>query len=79
MYIVVSSAVIVTRIKILLQNHYCHKDLVFSYSFVENPLAFLLRNPNFVQLRNEVARNPAMLPLILQSIGTENPELLQVS
>lgn len=42
-----------------------------------NPLAFLRRDPNFLQLRRAIQQDPTMLPPLLEQIGSSNPELLQ--
>ena len=41
-------------------------------------MAYLARQPQFVQLRQVLQNNPALLQPILQQIGQSNPELLQV-
>ena len=38
----------------------------------------LLHNPSFMQLRQVVQNNPALLPALLQEIGRVNPELVQL-
>lgn len=45
----------------------------------ENPLAFLRTQPQFVHMRQAIQRNPALLPALLQQLGRENPQLLQVT
>ncbi|XP_065904490.1 UV excision repair protein RAD23 homolog A-like [Dysidea avara] len=44
----------------------------------ESQMAYLARQPQFVQLRQVLQNNPALLQPILQQIGQSNPELLQV-
>lgn len=42
----------------------------------DNPLAFLLDNPMFLQLRTMIQQNPAILPQLLQQLQQTNPQLL---
>ena len=44
----------------------------------ENPLHFLRQAPQFQALRRVVQQNPSMLQALLQQIGQNNPQLLQV-
>lgn len=44
----------------------------------ESPLAFLLQNPMFLQIRQMIQQNPAILPGLLQQIQQTNPQLAQV-
>lgn len=66
------------------------KDESLKYKFIlyiffprvppgENPLAFLRTQPQFVHMRQAIQRNPALLPALLQQLGRENPQLLQVT
>lgn len=48
-------------------------------SLGENPLAFLRTQPQFLHMRQAIQQNPAMLPALLQQLGRENPQLLQVT
>ncbi|KAM6966448.1 RAD23 homolog A, nucleotide excision repair protein a [Tautogolabrus adspersus] len=43
----------------------------------ENPLAFLRTQPQFLDMRQAIQQNPALLPALLQQLGRENPQLLQ--
>lgn len=43
-----------------------------------NPLSFLRNQPQFQVMRQLIQQNAALLPALLQEIGRENPELLQV-
>lgn len=45
----------------------------------ENPLAFLRTQPQFLHMRQAIQQNPALLPALLQQLGRENPQLLQVA
>lgn len=57
-------------------------DLVRSFahgcSLGENPLAFLRTQPQFLHMRQAIQQNPTRLPALLQQLGRENPQLLQV-
>lgn len=44
-----------------------------------NPLSFLRNQPQFQVMRQLIQQNAALLPALLQEIGRENPELLQVN
>ncbi|KAF3846940.1 hypothetical protein F7725_004018 [Dissostichus mawsoni] len=44
----------------------------------ENPLAFLRTQPQFLHMRTAIQQNPALLPALLQQLGRENPQLLQL-
>ncbi|PFH31720.1 UV excision repair protein Rad23 protein [Besnoitia besnoiti] len=44
----------------------------------ENPLGALRHHPAFNQIRQMVQANPAMLPQVLQLIGSSNPQLLEL-
>lgn len=55
--------------------------LTFSDSYFilsVNPLSFLRNQPQFHVMRQLIQQNAALLPALLQEIGRENPELLQV-
>ena len=43
-----------------------------------NPLSFLRNQPQFHTMRELIQQNASLLPALLQEIGRENPELLQV-
>lgn len=43
-----------------------------------NPLSYLRNQPQFQVMRQLIQQNAALLPALLQEIGRENPELLQV-
>lgn len=44
----------------------------------ENPLAFLRNQPQFLHMRQAIQQNPNLLSALLQQLGQENPQLLQV-
>ncbi len=48
-------------------------------SLGENPLAFLRTQPQFLHMRQAIQQNPGLLPALLQQLGRENPQLLQVT
>ncbi|KAG7263331.1 hypothetical protein CRUP_036654 [Coryphaenoides rupestris] len=44
----------------------------------ENPLEFLRSQAQFQNMRHAIQQNPALLPTLLQQLGRENPQLLQM-
>lgn len=50
-----------------------------SLSSGDNPLEFLRDQPQFQNMRQVIQQNPALLPALLQQLGQENPQLLQVT
>lgn len=56
------------------------RSLTFGLIFPSpvNPLSFLRNQPQFQQMRQLIQQNASLLPALLQEIGRENPELLQV-
>ncbi|XP_016895860.2 UV excision repair protein RAD23 homolog A-like [Cynoglossus semilaevis] len=44
----------------------------------DNPLAFLRTQPQFLHMRQAIQQNRALLPALLQQLGSENPQLLQL-
>ena len=68
--------------------HACQKNrcpLIFfclltspAFFFTEGGLEFLRRLPQFISMRRMVQQNPQSLPVLLQQLGQENPELLGV-
>lgn len=53
--------------------------LTVSFFFLaESGLEFLRRLPQFISMRRMVQQNPQSLPVLLQQLGQENPQLLQV-
>lgn len=55
--------------------------LIYNEIFVcpgENPLAFLRNQPQFLHMRQAIQQNPNLLSALLQQLGQENPQLLQV-
>lgn len=53
--------------------------LLLIFIFSVNPLSFLRNQPQFHVMRQLIQQNAALLPALLQEIGRENPELLQVT
>lgn len=41
-------------------------------------MEFLRDQPHFQNMRQVIQQNPALLPALLQQLGQENPQLLQV-
>lgn len=54
-------------------------SLLLLSSLGDNPLAFLRTQPQFLHMRQAIQQNPALLPALLQQLGRENPQLLQVT
>ena len=52
--------------------------LTVSFFLTESGLEFLRRLPQFISMRRMVQQNPQSLPVLLQQLGQENPQLLQV-
>lgn len=52
--------------------------LTVSFFLAESGLEFLRRLPQFISMRRMVQQNPQSLPVLLQQLGQENPQLLQV-
>jgi UV excision repair protein RAD23 len=47
-------------------------------SVADNPLAFLLQSPQFIQLRLVVQQNPRLLGPLLEQIAQSNPEVFEL-
>jgi len=56
----------------------CVLSYIPSFFFTESGLEFLRRLPQFISMRRMVQQNPQSLPVLLQQLGQENPELLGV-
>ncbi|KAM6391506.1 UV excision repair protein RAD23 homolog B isoform 2-T2 [Rhynochetos jubatus] len=52
--------------------------LMTASSLEGHPLGFLRNQPQFQQMRQIIQQNPSLLPALLQQIGRENPQLLQL-
>lgn len=57
----------------------CLTDFPIHPSRLVNPLSFLRHQPQFQVMRQLIQQNAALLPALLQEIGRENPDLLQVN
>lgn len=53
-------------------------NISFFFLQGESGIEFLRNQPQFRELRRLVQQNPQTLPQLLQQIGQDNPDLLQV-